>query len=74
VAGANHLKDTPNEDESVAGFWRSLWQGLIVPFTFLISLFNNDINIYEVHNNGGFYNFGFVLGVAILFGGGGSQS
>jgi len=32
------------------------------------------VNFYEVHNNGGWYNFGFVLGAGILFGGGGKAS
>ena len=36
----------------IAGFWQGLWQGAISPITFLISLFNNNVNIYEVHNNG----------------------
>jgi hypothetical protein len=27
--------------------------------------------MYEVHNNGGWYNFGFLLGMMILLGGGG---
>jgi hypothetical protein len=52
-----------------AGFWLGLWQGLISPITFLISLFNNDVNIYEVNNNGNWYNFGFMLGVSIAFSG-----
>ena len=36
-----------------AGFWLGLWQGLISPITFLVSLFNDHVGIYEVHNNGG---------------------
>jgi hypothetical protein len=53
-------------DHDAAGFWRGLWHGLIIPITFLISLVNSNVNIYEVVNNGGFYNFGFVLGVLLL--------
>lgn len=52
-----------------AGFWLGLWQGLISPITFVISLFTDKVNIYEVHNNGNWYDFGFVLGVSIAFGG-----
>ena len=55
-----------------AGFWLGLWQGLIIPITFLISLFNDHVNIYEVHNNGNWYNFGFMIGVSVAFGGAGS--
>jgi hypothetical protein len=53
-----------------AGFWLGLWQGLISPITFLISLFTSEVNIYEVQNNGNWYDFGFMLGVAMAFGGG----
>jgi hypothetical protein len=54
----------------VAGFWQGLWHGIISPITFVISLFTNDVNIYEVHNDGNWYDFGFVLGAGILLGGG----
>ena len=52
-----------------AGFWLGLWHGIIAPITFVISLFTDEINIYEVANNGNWYDFGFVLGAGILFGG-----
>jgi len=68
--GPNNLAQvaTPNP----AGFWLGLWQGAISPITFLISLFNDQVNIYEVHNNGNWYNFGFMIGVSVAFGGAGS--
>jgi hypothetical protein len=66
--------NTPGEDGKVAGFWTSLWQGMVAPFTFLISLFTDNVNVYEVHNNGNWYDFGFVLGAGILVGGGSSTS
>ena len=53
-----------------AGFWLGLWHGIIAPLTFLISLFTDGVNVYEVNNNGNWYDFGFVLGAGILFGGG----
>lgn len=53
----------------VAGFWLGLWQGLISPITFLVSLFNDHVSVYEVHNNGNWYDFGFMLGVAVIFSG-----
>lgn len=74
AAGPNPIVNTPAQDGSVAGFWLGLWHGLILPFSFLVSIFKSSVHIYEVHNNGGWYNFGFVLGVAILFGGGGSSA
>jgi hypothetical protein len=39
--------------------------------TFIVSLFSDVAHVYEVHNNGGWYNFGFLLGVSIIFGGSG---
>jgi hypothetical protein len=53
-----------------AGFWQGLWHGFISPVTFVISLFTDNVNIYEVRNSGNWYDFGFVLGAGILFGGG----
>ena len=52
-----------------AGFWLGLWQGFITPVTFVISLFTDHVNIYEVHNNGNWYDFGYVLGLSCAFGG-----
>lgn len=49
------------------GFWGGLWHGMIAPISFLCSLFSDDIAMYAVNNNGGWYDFGFVLGAGILF-------
>jgi ABC-type multidrug transport system permease subunit len=68
--GPNELEKTTNTKGKVAGFWKGLWHGLIVPITFIISIFSNNVRLYEVHNSGLWYNFGFTLGVAIIFSGG----
>jgi hypothetical protein len=70
AAGSNNLQSVPDRTGDVAGFWLGLWQGIIAPITFLISLFVDSVNVYEVHNNGNWYNFGFVIGAGILFSGG----
>lgn len=57
-----------------AGFWQGLWHGFISLFTFIISLFNKNVEIYESYNNGNWYNFGFIIGVSAFFGGSGSGS
>ncbi len=57
-------------EASAPGFLAGLWHGWIVVFSFIGSLFSPDIAIYAVPNNGGWYNFGFALGVGALFGGG----
>lgn len=61
-ADHNALVDTANAAGNVAGFWRGLWHGMIAPLAFILSLFS-DCSIYEVHNNGGWYNFGFLIGL-----------
>lgn len=48
------------------GFWGGLWHGIIAPFSFFGSLICDDISMYAVNNNGGWYDFGFVLGVGGL--------
>ncbi|MES0328653.1 MAG: hypothetical protein ABUK06_00005 [Dehalococcoidales bacterium] len=70
AAGLNPTVDVPDTDGDIAGFWSGLWHGIISPITFIISLFSDNVNIYEVHNVGGWYDFGFMLGIAIIFGGG----
>lgn len=57
-----------------AGFWLGLWHGVITPVTFVISLFSDDVGIYEVRNRGGWYDFGFVLGLSVIFSGGGGAA
>ena len=68
AAGPNPAVGT---GEDPAGFLQGLWNGLIVLFTFVISLFNDDVSVYEVANSGNWYDFGFVMGVMIFFGGSG---
>lgn len=58
--------------EGAAGFWLGLWHGVIAPVTFIISLFSDQVGVYEVHNVGGWYDLGFVLGLGFLVGGGSS--
>jgi hypothetical protein len=48
------------------GFLLGVWHGLILPVTFVISLFADDVSIYEVHNSGHWYDFGFLLGAGGL--------
>jgi hypothetical protein len=64
AAGGNDVSNVA--EPTVAGFWLGLWHGVIYPISFVISLFTKSVNVYEVHNNGGWYNFGFVLGIAVL--------
>jgi hypothetical protein len=61
-AAVEHTGDTPN-------FLHGLWHGFIFPFAWIGSLFDPDIAVYAVPNDGGWYDFGFFLGVTVLGGG-----
>ncbi len=47
-----------------------MWRGLISPIAFIVSLFDADVAIHEIHNNGNWYDFGFMLGVSGVSSGG----
>ena len=72
--GPNQFKGTSSEHDAVAGFWVGVWQGFITPLVLVASLFKRNLNIYEVHNSGGWYNFGYPFGLACFFGGGGNRT
>lgn len=64
----NPLVNTPDAQGNVEGVLMGLWHGVISPVTLIVSFFNNNVTIYDVHNNGNQYNLGFMLGVIILLG------
>jgi hypothetical protein len=68
--GPNPLANTPDEAGRVAGFWLGLWHGFIAPVQLVRTLRSKDVHIYEVHNSGTGYIFGFILGVMLWSGGG----
>ena len=75
AAGKNPHRDAPRKSaDGPAGFWLGLWHGIIVPVAFVVSWFKSSINIYDVYNTGFGYNFGFIIGIMIVLGGGGSGS
>lgn len=57
-----------------AGFWLGLWHGCIIFFSFILSLFYDSVGIYQIHNDGTWYNFGYLLGVLIAGGSGGGAA
>jgi hypothetical protein len=68
--GPNSVEKTANAEGKTAGFLLGLWHGFISPVTFVISVFSRHVRLYEVHNNGTWYNFGFVLGAGLFLSGG----
>ena len=55
------------------GFWLGLWHGFIFPVAWVVSLFAPNVAIYAVPNNGGWYDFGYFLGI-VVFGVGARKS
>ena len=51
---------------SAPGFLEGLWHGFIFPVAWVFSLFVNDISVYAVPNNGGWYDFGYFLGIVVF--------
>ncbi len=56
------------------GFWYGVWHGFTFPFAFFGSLFFDDIAVYAIYNNGGWYDFGFWFGVCVIGVGASSSS
>ena len=48
------------------GFLLGLRHGFIFPVAWILSLFIDTISVYAVPNNGGWYDFGYFLGIAVF--------
>jgi hypothetical protein len=68
VAGPNSKFKLP--DAEPAGFWVGWWHGAIAPIAFVVGLFHPGVRMYETHNNGAWYDLGFLLGASASLGGG----
>ena len=66
MPGPNPMVNQPDSLGLVARGGAGLWHGIIAPITLVMSFFNSEIKMYEVHNTGSDYDFGFLLGVAIV--------
>jgi hypothetical protein len=48
------------------GFFHGLWDGFVFPFAWVVSLFVPEVAVYAVPNNGGWYDFGYFLGIVVF--------
>lgn len=55
--------------EDPASFFSGIWHGWIAPISLIRGLLNANIRIYEVHNSGWIYDFGFYMAILGGFGG-----
>ena len=51
---------------SAPGFLLGLWHGFIFPVAWIVSLFVDKVAVYAVPNNGGWYDFGYFLGIVVF--------
>ena len=56
-------------DAKEAGFLTGIIHGVIAPIMLVAAIFTS-FTMYELTNNGWWYNFGFLLGILITWGGG----
>ena len=68
TAGSEQFSDASGEGP--AGFWFGLWHGVISVISLILHLFSDTIKVYEANNTGGWYDFGFLMGVIFVWGGG----
>ena len=69
AACASQIPAAVAEGGETPGFLWGLWHGFVFPFAWIGSLFDPDIAVYAVPNNGGWYDFGYFLGITVLGGG-----
>ena len=66
--------DSQFTGDNPAGFLYGLWHGIISIISLIIHLFNDQVGVYETSNSGGWYDFGFLFGLGLLWGGGGGSA
>lgn len=67
VASACAATQSPAVTEAGApGFLLGVWHGFIFPIAFIISLFTDQVAIYAVPNDGGWYDFGYFVGIVFI--------
>lgn len=66
---ASQIPETVVAGDEAPGFLWGLWHGFVFPWAWIGSLFDRDIAVYAVPNGGGWYDFGYFLGITVLGGG-----
>jgi hypothetical protein len=52
-----------------AGFFSGIWHGWIAPISLVWGFFNESVRVYEPHNTGWWYDFGYYMAIISGFGG-----
>ena len=51
-----------------SGFFSGIWHGIISPISLIAQALGANWSVYDIVNTGGWYDFGFLLGVASSLG------
>jgi hypothetical protein len=62
------------ETPGAPGFFHGLLHGFIAWFALIGHLFDHHIRVYAYPNNGGWYDFGFLIGASAWGGGAGASA
>ena len=52
-----------------AGFLFGIWHGWLAPVSLIVALFRPETTIYQAHNTGWWYDFGYYIAIISGFGG-----
>jgi hypothetical protein len=66
LAGCAATQNAAAVSPQAPGFLHGLWHGFIFPIAWIVSLFMPEVSVYAVPNNGGWYDFGYFIGVVFL--------
>lgn len=70
---ARQAADAVSHAPDAPGFLLGVWHGFIFPVAWIVSLFVPDVAVYAVPNNGGWYDFGYFVGI-VFFGVGANRT
>jgi len=61
----------PTEASSLqpSGFFKGVWHGWIAPLSLIVGFFDDATRVYDPHNTGWWYDFGFYMAIISGFGG-----
>lgn len=62
--------DSQFSTDEPAGFLYGIWHGVIAVISLIIHVFNDNVLVYETSNIGGWYDFGFLIGIICVWSGG----
>jgi hypothetical protein len=66
ACAATQAPDAVAHNPGTPGFLLGLWHGFIFPVAWVISLFADKVAVYAVPNDGGWYDFGYFLGIVVF--------